>query len=407
MTATYDDTALRDYIDALLNQAQALKASDIHIEPTGAAEYRIRLRVDGLLRESANCMPILAARLLVCLKMMARLDIAERRLPQDGQFVFGPPDRHCSCRLSTLPTLRGEKLVLRLLRGAPEDLALERLGMPAALRRRFLRLLHRPQGLILLTGPTGSGKTMTLYSALNTLARDRLNICSVEDPVEMSLPGMTQCQVNAKARLDFPALLRALLRQDPDVVMVGEIRDRATAAMAVNAAQTGHLVLATLHTRSAADAVARLSQFGLDAELARSALLLVMAQRLVRQLCPLCRREAGAPEQTALRLPPGWAPRRQWHAVGCEQCHQGYAGRRGIFHLLPAQPSPHDGAYPEESRQSGPCNAAQAAGRTMNDAAFNRKGRPGPSGLWRAGLVLAARGVTSLDELARVLGEPA
>lgn len=373
MTAT-QETALEDYIRALLNQALALRASDVHIEPIGAGEYRVRLRVDGLLREYAHCAPVLAARLLVCLKMMARLDIAERRLPQDGQFVFGPQDRHCSCRLSTLPTLRGEKAVLRLLRGAPEDLTLERLGMPASLRCRFLGLLHRPQGLILLTGPTGSGKTMTLYSALHAMAGDRLNICSVEDPVEIALPGITQCQVNARALLDFPRLLRALLRQDPDVIMVGEIRDRETAAMAVNAAQTGHLVLATLHTRTAGDAVLRLGQFGLDAGHVRSALLLVMAQRLVRLLCPHCRRETRTTGGTTPGLPPGWGPRRHWLATGCEHCRQGYAGRRGIFYVLPT--------------------------------VSNGKRRSGPSGLWRAGLILAARGITSLDELARVLGEP-
>lgn len=375
MTAMLVETALDEYINALLDQALTLGASDIHIEPVGAAEYRIRLRVDGVLRESARCAPPLAARLLVCLKMMARLDIAERRLPQDGQFFIGPQDGHCSCRLSTLPTLRGEKLVLRLLRSAPDDLTLERLGMSASPRRRFLRLLQQPQGLILLTGPTGSGKTMTLYSALNALARDRLNICSVEDPVEMSLPGVVQCQVNAKALLDFPALLRALLRQDPDVLMVGEIRDRETAAMAVNAAQTGHLVLATLHARAAGDAVGRMGQFGLDTGLVRSALLLVMAQRLIRRLCPRCRRGIRPGEQAPIRLPPGWTPRAHWRAVGCAHCHQGYVGRRGIFHLLPSRPSPHDGSR--------------------------------PSGLWRAGLILARRGETSLDELARVLGEPA
>ncbi|NDL61273.1 GspE/PulE family protein [Acerihabitans arboris] len=429
MTTPYDETALDDYIGALLDQALALKASDIHIEPVGAAEYRIRLRVDGLLRESAHCAPLLAARLLVCLKMRARLDIAERRRPQDGQFAFGPPDRRCSCRLSTLPTLRGEKLVLRLLRGTPENLTLERLGMPTAMRRRFLRILHRPQGLILLTGPTGSGKTMTLYSALNALAGDRLNICSVEDPVEIPLPGMTQCQVNVKAQLDFPVLLRALLRQDPDVIMVGEIRDRETAAMAVNSAQTGHLVLATLHALSAGDAARRLTQFGPRAGQVHSALLLVMAQRLVRLLCPRCRREVRTHDEPVVRLPPGWVPQRVWQAAGCEHCHQGYAGRRGIFHLLPSQPFARDKTYPGEGIADGTGQVADSAigeaasigaapvssgyltaggGRSVKNPGeiSNGQRRRGPSGLWRAGLILAARGVTSLDELARVLGEP-
>lgn len=379
MTMALNETGMDDYIGALLNQALAQKASDIHIEPMGAADYRIRMRIDGLLRESACCSPSHAARLLVCLKMMARLDIAERRLPQDGQFRFGPPELNGSCRLSSLPTACGEKLVLRLLRGTREALCLKRLGMNASLRRRFLHALHRPQGLVLMTGPTGSGKTLTLYSALNALPCDNLNICSVEDPVEIVLPGMTQCQVNTKALLSFPVLLRALLRQDPDIIMVGEIRDAETAALAINAAQTGHLVLATLHTPSADEAIRRLTQLGQDADRVSAALLMVLAQRLVRQLCARCRRELPAGGGAMLRLPPGWRLRRVWQAGGCSQCYQGYAGRRGIFHLLPFPPS---------------------AGHTTLSHA-------GAAGLWRAGLALARLGITSLDELARVLGEPA
>ncbi len=244
---------LEDYIDGLLGEAADRQASDIHIEPCPSSGYRIRLRIDGLLRQYAHCAPTLAARLVVGLKMMAGMDIAERRLPQDGQFTFGQPDTGYSCRVATLPTLWGEKLVLRLLLRETSRLTLADLGMPAPLRRQFLQRLRQPQGLVLLTGPTGSGKTLTLYSALQALDRQRLNICSVEDPVEIPLPDVAQCQVNRKAQLDFPVLLRALLRQDPDVIMVGEIRDAETAAIAINAAQTGHLVLSTLHTLTAAD----------------------------------------------------------------------------------------------------------------------------------------------------------
>lgn len=196
---------------------------------------------------------------------MARLDIAERRQPQDGQFSAGGDGPPCSLRLSTLPTLYGEKAVLRLLRCSPERLTLKKLGMPATLRRRVIRVLRQPHGLMLITGPTGSGKTLTLYAMLNMLRRRPLNICSVEDPVELPLSGINQCQVNFRAQLDFPLLLRALLRQDPDVLMVGEIRDHETAAVALNAARTGHLMLSTLHTLCADDAISRLRQLGLDA----------------------------------------------------------------------------------------------------------------------------------------------
>ncbi len=387
-----NEGGLDEYLGVLLNQGIERQASDIHIEPTESADYRIRMRIDGVLHESAACPSALAARLLVGLKIMARLDIAERRLPQDGQFAFGPPEKACSFRLSTLPTLRGEKIVLRLLRGYREGLCLEQLGMPPAVRQPFLHLLRQPQGLIILSGPTGSGKTMTLYAALNALRRERLNICSVEDPVEIPLPGITQCQVNPKARLDFPVLLRALLRQDPDVIMVGEIRDRDTATIAIHAAQTGHLVLATLHTSCAGDVWQRFHHLGVSVGQVRPVLLLVMAQRLVRRLCGACRRAAQdfrtgtearseADSGAAPHLPAGLSLRRHWRAGGCEQCHQGYAGRHGLFHLLPGR-SP---------------TLLMAATGTRPHAA---------EGLWRSGLALVEQGVTTLEELVRVLGEP-
>lgn len=374
---------LEVYIAQLLEQAAGRHASDIHIEPLSSAEYRVRLRIDGMLRPFRCCPPSLAARLVVGLKMMAGMDIAERRLPQDGQFVFGPPDAGYSCRMSSLPTLRGEKLVLRLLQRHRTAMTLADLGMAPAVRRQFLRQLHHPQGLILLTGPTGSGKTLTLYAALNVLKRRPLNICSVEDPVEMPLPDINQCQVNRKAQLDFPVLLRALLRQDPDVLMVGEIRDAATAAIALHAAQTGHLVLSTLHTLTAADSLGRLRHLGLDPAQVIPVLRLVMAQRLVRRLCPACRRETPPPAGQAVT-----GRSRYWRAAGCEQCHEGYSGRQGLFHLLPAN-ALHGGESMEAYREG------------------EAEGRQSPAGgLWRAGRSLAARGITSLAELQRVLGEP-
>ncbi|MEN3261152.1 ATPase, T2SS/T4P/T4SS family [Sodalis endosymbiont of Spalangia cameroni] len=361
-TPLRDDMPVTGTLDLLLERAFCREASDIHIEPYSPAGYRLRLRVDGLMTAAQGCPVVLAEGLVARLKVLARLDIAERRQPQDGQFSAGGDGPPCSLRLSTLPTLHGEKAVLRLLRCTPERLTLKGLGMPRPLRRRVLTVLHQPHGLILVTGPTGSGKTLTLYAMLNRLRRRPLNICSVEDPVELPLAGINQCQVNPRARLDFPLLLRALLRQDPDVLMVGEIRDPETAAVALNAARTGHLVLSTLHTLCADDAVSRLRQLGLEAAQAGPALSLVLAQRLVRQLCPDCRR---APRSEAPR--PDAAG--YWQAAGCGRCQRGYAGRRGLFALL------------EEDAGDG-------------------------HGLWRAGMALAQQGITSLAELRRVLGHP-
>lgn len=360
-------TPLRDNMPVtgtldLLQRALCREASDIHIEPCSPAGYRLRLRVDGLMTPAQGCPAALAEGLVARLKVLARLDIAERRQPQDGQFSAGGDGPPCSLRLSTLPTLYREKAVLRLLRCSPERLTLKRLGMPATLRRRVIRVLRQPHGLMLITGPTGSGKTLTLYAMLNMLRRRPLNICSVEDPVELPLTGINQCQVNFRARLDFPLLLRALLRQDPDVLMVGEIRDNETAAVALNAARTGHLVLSTLHTLCADDAVSRLRQLGLDATQAGPALSLVLAQRLVRQLCPDCRRapRSEAPQQDATG---------GWQAQGCVRCRRGYIGHCDLFALL------------------------------EDDAS-------GGQGLWCAGMALAQQGTTSLAELRRVLGNP-
>ncbi|TKI08770.1 ATPase, T2SS/T4P/T4SS family [Martelella alba] len=365
---------LDEFITHLLAQAVDRQASDIHIEPLASTACRIRLRIDGLLRQGRHCDPPLAARLTVGLKMMAGMDIAERRLPQDGQFAFGPPDAGYSCRVSSLPTLSGEKLVLRLLRRRQTGPTLAELGMPPALRRRFLRLLRRPHGLVLLTGPTGSGKTLTLYAALGVLKRRPMNICTVEDPVEIPLTDINQCQVNHKARLDFPVLLRAMLRQDPDVIMVGEIRDAATAAIALHAAQTGHLVLSTLHTAGAGDCLRRLCHLGLTAEQVAPVLRLVMAQRLVRRLCPACRREAPSPDRD------GRFYSRQWRAVGCALCHEGYHGRQGLFYLRETS------AWRDEA--------------SMEDTETENNLRD-------AGRLLVEQGLTTLTELNRVLGRPA
>lgn len=357
--------------EQLLAQAMTLGASDVHLEPCGAPGYRVRLRIDGMLRTADHYRPSLARRLVVRLKLMARLDIAEQRLPQDGQFSFSSQGHDCAFRLSTLPALAGEKLVLRLLPGDRRRFSLRGLGMPKPLCRQFLHLLRHPHGLVLLTGPTGSGKTQTLYSALHYLRRQPLNICSAEDPIEYPLTGISQCQVNPRAGVTFALLLRALLRQDPDVIMIGEIRDSETAALALRAAGTGHLVLATLHCLSAGAAPQRLAQLGLDVGQAGPLLRLVLAQRLVRRLCLSCRQPAidGS-----------------WQASGCPHCRHGYAGRCGLFHLLCA---PAVGQSPASARWV-----------TDKDGVAGI----GTEGLHQAGLELVRQGITSREEICRVLG---
>ncbi|TCV99168.1 ATPase, T2SS/T4P/T4SS family [Biostraticola tofi] len=383
MIATRDDhLTAEEFIDQMLSQAIAVGASDIHLDPCPSQGYRLRMRIDGLMQQSRPCPAGLATMLAVRLKIMARLDIAERRLPQDGQFIIPLPAPGCSFRLSTLPALGGEKIALRLLPGEQSGLSLRQLGMTESVLNNFLQHLQAPQGMILLTGPTGSGKTMTLYAALVHLRQRPLHICSVEDPVEIPLSGITQCQVNLKARLDFPLLLRALLRQDPDVIMVGEIRDAQTAAIAAHAARSAHLVLATLHCATPREALARLSQLGLSPDSIEPVLRLVMAQRLVRRLCPHCRRLESAPHNAVCsRSPPSALPH-YWQAVGCGRCHGGYEGRCGLFSL--SDKSPGELSH---SRHS-----------LMEPAAADA------DGLWQAGLSLAAAGETTVSELWRVLG---
>jgi type IV pilus assembly protein PilB len=383
-----DDSPAARYIDDLLGRAAAEGASDIHLEPL-ADGHRIRLRQDGLLTETAIPPAALGPRLTTRLKVMARLDIAERRLPQDGRIRIerdaGAP---LDFRVSTLPTLFGEKLVLRLLDGSHRALALDRLGMNAAQIEQYRQALQRPYGIILVTGPTGSGKTMTLYSGLETLNTPERNLLTVEDPVEIRLPGVNQVAINPRIGLDFPAALRAFLRQDPDIMMVGEIRDRETAEIAIKAAQTGHLVLSTLHTDDALGAITRLANMGVPRWSLAATLNLVTAQRLVRCLCPECRRptrtaadaDDQAPEQacqTGIDLAP----------VGCHQCRDGYDGRTGIHELLPVTP------------ELAECIAAGATRAQLDSAAR----RAGYQNLHAIGLQRVAEGVTSRQEIDRII----
>ncbi|MDR2127695.1 MAG: Flp pilus assembly complex ATPase component TadA [Burkholderiaceae bacterium] len=307
-----DDAPIIRMLNALLTQAARDGASDIHIEPY-ERHSSVRFRVDGALREVVQPNRALHAALISRLKIMAQLDIAEKRLPQDGRISLRLGARAIDVRVSTLPNAHGERAVLRLLDKSESKLNLEAVGMQGIVLRDFERLIDQPHGIILVTGPTGSGKTTTLYASLARLNASRNNIMTVEDPIEYELPGVGQTQVNSRIGLTFARALRAILRQDPDIVMIGEIRDIETAQIAIQASLTGHLVLATLHTNDAASAITRLIDMGVEPFLLSSSLLGVLAQRLVRKYCAAC----------------------HGHAQGCAQCAQtGFSGRTGVFELL-------------------------------------------------------------------------
>ncbi|PUA20207.1 type II secretion system ATPase GspE [Glaciimonas sp. PCH181] len=313
-----DDAPVIRMINALLTQALREGASDIHIEPFEQISV-VRFRIDGNLRDVVRPKKAIHAALISRIKIMAQLDIAEKRLPQDGRITLRVGGKPVDVRVSTLPTGHGERAVLRLLDKEAAQLDLQHLGMSDDMQQTFSQLLAQPHGIVLVTGPTGSGKTTTLYAALAQLNTNSVNILTVEDPIEYALAGVGQTQVNARIDMSFAKALRAILRQDPDVIMIGEIRDLETAQIAVQASLTGHLVLATLHTNDSAAAVTRLLDMGIEPFLLSSSLLGVVAQRLVRKLCTHCRRQDG----------------QQWQAVGCEQCgHTGYQGRVGVYELL-------------------------------------------------------------------------
>lgn len=374
-------------VNHILQQARSRRASDIHIEP-GETACRVRLRIDGVL-QSLTPLPVETGLTLTArLKVLGKLDIAERRLPQDGQFTIELEGKNVSFRLSTLPSRYGEKVVLRVLQQTEQALEVEALGMSAQQQACFTQALNCPQGLILVTGPTGSGKTVTLYSALGALNNPQVNLCSVEDPVEIPLPGLNQTQINPKAGLTFQRVLRALLRQDPDIIMIGEIRDGETAEIAIKAAQTGHLVLSTLHTNSTSDTLVRLEQMGVPRWMLTSALQLVIAQRLVRKLCPCCR--SALPEP--LRLPASLFPRPlpQWQANGCERCYGGFYGRLALFELLPV-----NAALRQAMLEGLPAREIEALARQQ-----------GMVSLFESGCLAVEEGLTTIEEIYRVLGFP-
>ena len=358
-------------INALLAQALRDQASDIHIEPFETRSV-VRFRLDGTLRDIAEPHRALHAAMVSRIKIMASLDIAEKRVPQDGRISLRLGGRPVDVRVSTLPTGFGERVVLRLLDKEAARLDLASLGMAPDTLEAVDALIRQPHGIVLVTGPTGSGKTTTLYAALSRLDAAHSNIMTVEDPVEYHLPGIGQIQVNARIDMSFARALRAILRQDPDVIMIGEIRDLETAQIAVQASLTGHLVLATLHTNDAASAVTRLVDMGVEPFLLASSLLAVMAQRLVRRLCPACRIVDAEG---------------RWHAAGCPACaHSGYRGRLGLYELLRVdegmQKRIHAGAADHVLRE----HALAHGMRTLRDEGMRR----------------LHAGETSLEEVLRV-----
>ncbi len=378
-----DDSPMIKMLNAILTEAIRANASDIHIEPF-EKQLRIRFRIDGQLKTILTPSPTIAPMLVSRVKVMAKLDIAEKRLPQDGRITRKLGGREVDLRVSTIPSSYGERVVMRLLDKSAGRLNLTDLGLPAEMLPRVQSILARPYGIFLVTGPTGSGKTTTLYAALSRLNDSQRNIMTVEDPVEYNIEGINQTQVNTKAEMSFAKGLRAILRQDPDVVMIGEIRDAETAEIAVQASLTGHLVLSTLHTNTAVGAVTRLKDMGIEPFLLSSSLLGVMAQRLVRKLCPHCKQPHPADEQECELL--GVDAAVLYHAQGCEACnHTGYAGRQGIYELVEVDSEMRRLIHAEASEQEMEAIARQQ----------------GPS-LQQSGFALVLQGVTSLEEVLRV-----
>ena len=366
-----NDAPIIRMLNALLTQAAKDGASDIHIEPYERSSS-VRFRVDGTLREVVQPNKALHAALISRLKIMAELDISEKRLPQDGRISLRIGGRAIDVRVSTLPSAHGERAVLRLLDKGEQKFSLESLGMDGEVLEQFNRLVQQPHGIVLVTGPTGSGKTTTLYASLTRLDTRTSNVLTVEDPVEYELPGIGQTQVNPKIDLTFAKALRAILRQDPDVVMIGEIRDFETAQIAIQASLKGHLVLATVHTNDAPSTVNRLIDMGVEPFLLSSSLLGVLAQRLVRKLCEYCKRED---------------EHHRWHPVGCEHCvNSGYKGRTGVYELLVVDET-IQGLIHGRASEHDVIKAAIANGmRSMRED----------------GERLVAEGVTSLEEVVRV-----
>jgi len=388
--ADVEDAPIVRFVNKVMLDAIKRGASDIHFEPYERS-YRIRFRLDGVLKEVAAPPVQLAIKLAARLKVMSRLDIAERRVPQDGRIKMKiSKNRAIDFRVSTCPTLFGEKLVMRILDSSSAMLGIDALGYEPFQKAHYLEALSRPHGMILVTGPTGSGKTVSLYTGLNILNTENSNISTAEDPVEIMLPGINQVNINPKVGLTFAGALRAFLRQDPDIIMVGEIRDIETAEIALKAAQTGHLVLSTLHTNDAPKTLTRLVDMGVKPYAIATSVSLIIAQRLARRLCNNCKTRVDVPQDALLKE--GFAPEEIatglhiYGPVGCPQCTDGYKGRTGIYEVMPV---------------------SEEIGRIIMEGGNvthikEQAQREGVWGLRRSGLKKVADGLTSLDEVNRV-----
>ncbi len=337
--AEVEDAPVVKFLHKMLLDAFGMRASDLHFEPY-ENNYRVRFRIDGELREISSPPVAIKDKLASRIKVISRLDISEKRVPQDGRMKLKiGPDRVIDFRVSTLPTLFGEKIVIRILDPSSAKLGIDALGYEPEEKARLMQAIGRPYGMILVTGPTGSGKTVSLYTCLNMLNKPGVNIATAEDPSEINLPGVNQVNVNERAGLTFAVALRAFLRQDPDIIMVGEIRDLETADISIKAAQTGHLVLSTLHTNDAPTTLTRMRNMGIAPFNIASSVILITAQRLARRLCPHCKVSVEIPRETLLEsgyrpeeLDGSWKP---YHPVGCNQCNNGYKGRVGIYQVMP------------------------------------------------------------------------
>ncbi|RYG39179.1 MAG: type IV-A pilus assembly ATPase PilB [Burkholderiales bacterium] len=390
--ADVEDAPVVRFLQKMLVDAINLRASDLHFEPY-EFNYRVRFRVDGELREITQPPIAIKDKLSSRIKVISRLDIAERRVPQDGRMKLKFGSKSIDFRVSTLPTLFGEKIVIRILDSSSAKLGIEALGYEKIEKERLMAAIYRPYGMVLVTGPTGSGKTVSLYTCLNILNQPGVNISTVEDPAEINLPGINQVNVNDKAGLNFSAALKSFLRQDPDIIMVGEIRDLETADIAIKAAQTGHMVMSTLHTNDAPKTLTRLLNMGVAPFNIASSVLLITAQRLVRRLCENCKQPADYPRDAMLKagfveddFDGSWKP---YRAVGCSNCTNGYRGRVGLYQVMPIT---------EDIQR-----IILSEGTAMDIAVQARK--EGVRDLRQSGLVKVRVGVTTLEEVLSATNE--
>ena len=387
-----EDAPVVRFLQKMLIDAINARASDLHFEPY-EYHYRVRFRVDGELREITQPPIAIKDKLSSRIKVISRLDIAERRVPQDGRMKLKFGSKSIDFRVSTLPTMFGEKIVIRILDPSSAKVGIEALGYEKIEKDRLLKIIQRPYGMVLVTGPTGSGKTVSLYTCLNILNQPGVNISTVEDPAEINLPGVNQVNVNDKAGLTFAVALKSFLRQDPDIIMVGEIRDLETADIAIKAAQTGHMVMSTLHTNDAPTTLTRLLNMGVAPFNIASSILLITAQRLARKLCETCKAQADYPREAMLKagfadadLDGSWRP---YRAVGCSACSNGYKGRVGIYQVMPVT---------EEIQ-----TIILSEGTSMDIA--KQAQRENVRDLRQSGLIKVRAGVTTLEEVISVTNE--